>query len=113
MNRAHEPIRPETYTPTSYYAPGGGYDGLVYGIASNVAGVTYAAVTMLIVDAVLGDTVVALSVVVGVFMFVASLHEHLPVLSFTPGGLLATRRYSASTRPAQRPSVSRDCLARR
>ena len=34
----------------------------------------------------LGGGVVALSVVVGVFMFLASLHEFVPLLSFTPGG---------------------------
>jgi len=34
----------------------------------------------------LGGGPLALSLVVGLFMFLASLHASLPVLSFTPGG---------------------------
>jgi len=37
------------------------------------------------VDGLLGGGAVALSVVVGAFMFLASLHEFVPLLSFTPG----------------------------
>jgi hypothetical protein len=43
------------------------------------------AATLLIVDIFLGGSVLALSVVV-VFMSLASLHEYVPLLSFTPGG---------------------------
>ena len=43
------------------------------------------AATLLIVDTFLGGSVLALSVVVGVFMSLASLHEYVPLLSFTPG----------------------------
>jgi hypothetical protein len=53
---------------------------------SNAAGIAYAAATLVIVDVFLGGGVLALNVVVGVFMFLASLHEYVPLLSFTPGG---------------------------
>ena len=43
------------------------------------------AATLLIVDTFLGGSVLALSVV-GVFMSLASLHEYVPLPSFTPGG---------------------------
>lgn len=80
------PLWPSFIASATYYTTGGGRDGLVRGTASNFAGITYAVATILVVDAVLGGGGVALSVVVGVFMLVASLHEYVPVLSFTPGG---------------------------
>ncbi len=63
-----------------------GWTGSPGGYASNLAGIVYAVLTLALVEAYLGGGVVALSVVVGAFMFLASLHEFVPLLSFTPGG---------------------------
>ena len=80
------PLWPSFIASATYYAAGDGLDGLARGYASNFAGIVYAAATLAIVDGYLGGGAIALSVVVGVFMFLASLHEFVPVLSFTPGG---------------------------
>ena len=82
----HIPLWPSFIASATYYAAGGGLDGLTRGYASNFAGIVYAAATLAIVDGYLGGGVVALSVVVGAFMFLASLHDFVPPLSFTPGG---------------------------
>lgn len=79
------PLWPSFIASASFYAAGGGTDGLVRGYASNLAGILYAVATLAIVAAVGGGTV-ALSLAVGAFMFLASLHEYVSVLSFTPGG---------------------------
>lgn len=63
-----------------------GQEGLAKAGASNLAGILYAAATLFIVDAFFAGGVIALSFVVGLFMFLASLHEFVPLLSFTPGG---------------------------
>ena len=80
------PLWPSFIASGTFYAAGTGLDGLVRGYASNLAGIVYAAVTLAIVNTYFGGGVIALSLVVGVFMFLASLHEFVPVLSFTPGG---------------------------
>ena len=80
------PLWPSFIASATFYAAGSGLDGLARGYASNAAGIAYAALTLAVVDGVLGGGAVALSVVVGVFMFAASLHEFVPLLSFTPGG---------------------------
>jgi hypothetical protein len=79
------PLWPAFVASATYYAAGGGREGLVRGYASNLAGIVYAAATLWIAAA-LGGGPVALSVVVGGFMFLASLHAAVPLLSFTPGG---------------------------
>jgi hypothetical protein len=80
------PLWPSFIASATFYAAGGGVDGLVRGYASNFAGIVYAAATIGVVDGYLGGGAVALSVVVGAFMFLASLHEFVEPLSFTPGG---------------------------
>ncbi|WP_276271572.1 DUF1097 domain-containing protein [Haloarcula litorea] len=80
------PLWPSFIASATFYAAGDGIDGLARGYASNATGIVYAALTLVVVDRLLGGGVVALSVVVGVFMFLASLHEFVPLLSFTPGG---------------------------
>lgn len=80
------PLWPSFIASATFYAAGDGIDGLSQGYASNAAGILYAALTLAIVDGLLGGGVVALSIVVGAFMFLASLHEFVPLLSFTPGG---------------------------
>lgn len=79
------PLWPSFIASATFYAAGSGVTGLLRGYASNTAGIVYGALTLAIVDGLLGGGVVALSVVVGAFMFLASLHEFVPLLSFTPG----------------------------
>lgn len=80
------PLWPAFIGSASFYAAGGGLEGLKLGSASNAAGIAYGAATLWVVTAFLGGGVVALSVVVGAFMFLASLHAAVEPLSFTPGG---------------------------
>ena len=79
------PLWPSFVASATFYAAGGGVAGLVRGYASNLAGILYAVATLAVVAAV-GGGPVALSLAVGAFMFLASLHEYVSVLSFTPGG---------------------------
>lgn len=83
----HIPLWPSFIASATFYATDEtGFDALTKGYASNLAGIVYATATLAVVNVVLGGGVIALSVVVGVFMFLASLHEFIPLLSFTPGG---------------------------
>ena len=82
----HIPLWPSFIASGTFYAAGTGLNGLVRGYASNLTGILYGVATLAIVNTYLGGGVIALSVVVGVFMFLASLHEFIPILSFTPGG---------------------------
>jgi len=79
------PLWPAFIASATYYAAGDGLPALVRGYVANAAGIGYAAATLALVAAVDGG-LVTLSVVVGAFMFLASLHDFLPLLSFTPGG---------------------------
>lgn len=85
---AQLPLWPAFIASATYYAAGDGVDGLVRGYASNLAGIIYAAATLAIVNGYFAGDVLALSLVVGACMFLASLHGVVPVLSFTPGGFL-------------------------
>jgi hypothetical protein len=80
------PLWPSFIASATFYAAGGGLEGLKRGYASNFAGIVYAAATIWVVNGFLGGGIVALSVVVGAFMFLASLHDYVPLLSFAPGG---------------------------
>lgn len=80
------PLWPSFIASASFYAAGGSVDGLKRAFASNVAGIVYAAATIAFVATTFDGGVIALSVTVGVFMLLASLHEYVPLLSFTPGG---------------------------
>jgi len=80
------PLWPSFVASATYYAAGDGLDALARGYASNFAGIVYAAATLAVVNGLLGGGVLALSLVVGAFMFLASLHGVVPLLSFTPGG---------------------------
>lgn len=79
------PLWPSFIASATFYAAGSGIDGLKRAYASNFAGIIYGAATLVIVETVFSGGVLALSVVVGAFMLVASLHEFVPLLSFTPG----------------------------
>lgn len=80
------PLWPAFIASATFFAAGEGLDGLVRAYASNLAGIAYAAVTLAAVEGVPGGGVVLLSLLVGLFMFLASLHAVVPLLSFTPGG---------------------------
>lgn len=80
------PLWPSFIASATFFATDKGLHGLLQGYASNFVGIVYAAATLAVVNTFLGSGVIALSIVVGVFMFLASLHEFVPVLSFTPGG---------------------------
>lgn len=78
------PLWPSFVAAATVYAAGGGIDGLIRGSAGNLAGLVYAAATIGIVDGALGGGVAALSLVVGAFMFVASLHPLVRPRAFAP-----------------------------
>lgn len=80
------PLWPAFIASATYYAAGSGVDGFVRGYASNAAGIAYGAATLALVDGVFGGNVIALSLVVGLAMFLASLHAIVRPLSFIPGG---------------------------
>lgn len=79
------PLWPSFIASATFYAAGSGLYGLSQAYASNLAGILYAAATLFLVETFLGGGVLALSIVVGAFMLIASLHEFVPLLSFTPG----------------------------
>ncbi len=78
------PLWPSFIAAATFYAAGGGFDGWRTGLAGNLAGVLYAAVTIGLVEGTLGGGVLALSLLVGGFMFLASLHPFVPPLAFAP-----------------------------
>lgn len=68
------PLWPSFVASASFYAvDADGLTRLKRGLLSNLAGICYASLTLVIVDGVLGGGHVALSLVVGAFMFLASL----------------------------------------
>lgn len=80
------PLWPSFVASATYFAADAdGVRGAKRAAASILAGVSYAALTIVVVNAALGGGAVALSLVVGVFMFLATLHAFVPALSFTPG----------------------------
>ena len=79
------PLWPSFIASATFYAAGSGLAALKKAYTSNFSGIIYAAATLLIVETFFDGGVLALSVVVGAFMLIASLHEFVPLLSFTPG----------------------------
>jgi hypothetical protein len=83
------PLWPSFVASATYFAvEESGVVGLVRALASNLAGIAYAAATLFVVAAIFGGDPIALSVLVGVGMFLASLHAFVDPLSFTPGTFL-------------------------
>lgn len=82
------PLWPSFIASASFFATDGNLDGLVKSYSSNLAGICYAALTLGIVTGAGSTDVLLLSLVVGSFMFLASLHEFFPLFSFTPGGFI-------------------------
>lgn len=77
------PLWPSFIASASFLAAGGGRVGFGRSLAGNLTGGAYATLTLAVV-ALLDGGVLTLSVVVGAFMFLASLHALVPVPSFTP-----------------------------
>jgi len=71
----------------TFYAAGGGMDGLQKSIASNLAGNFWAAVA-LYVTAMMGGDVLTLSLVFGVVAFIFCVQSKISLLSFIPGAFL-------------------------
>lgn len=80
------PLWPSFVAAATFYAAGGGLAGFRRGYAGNLVGVVYAAATVGIVEGTLGGGALALSLVVGAFMFLASLHPFVDPLAFAPAG---------------------------
>lgn len=78
------PLWPSFVAAATYYATSRGLDGFTRGVLGNLAGVAYAAGTLAVVDGALGGGVLALSLVVGVAMFLASLHPFVEPVAFAP-----------------------------
>ena len=78
------PLWPSFVAAASYYAAGGGIEGLRLGYAGNLVGIGYAATTVAVVDGLFGGGVLALSV----GMFIASLHPLVEPLGFAPSAFL-------------------------
>jgi hypothetical protein len=71
----------------TFYAAGGGMDGLQKSIGSNLAGNFWAAVA-LYVTAMLGGDVLTLSLAFGVVAFIFCMQSKISLLSFIPGAFL-------------------------
>lgn len=82
------PLWPAFIASATVFAAGGGPSGLGRGLAANLVGAIYAWLTLWVVAAWLGGGTLALSLVVGAAMLVASLHPLVPGLRFTPGAFL-------------------------
>lgn len=79
------PLWPSFIASASFFAAGGGSPGAARSLAGTLVGALYAAATLALA-AWAGGGAVALSVTVGAFMLLASLHAFVPGLSFTPAG---------------------------
>ena len=77
------PLWPSFVASASFFAAGGGLDGLLRSSLGNLLGILYATATLAVVGAVGGGPAV-LSVVVGAFMLLASLHAFVPRVDFAP-----------------------------
>ncbi len=81
------PLWPSFIASASFFAAGGGVGGLRRSLLANILGAAYAAATLLLVDAGAWN-LLGLSVLVGVFMLLASLHDLAPRHLYGPGGFL-------------------------
>lgn len=72
----------------TFYAAGGGGEGLKKAIASNLAGNFWAAVALYIFAMVGGGSVVVLSILFGIVAFIFCVQAKIPLLAFIPGAFL-------------------------
>ncbi|MDP2247964.1 MAG: DUF1097 domain-containing protein [Nitrosomonadales bacterium] len=71
----------------TFYAAGGGGNGLQKAIASNLAGNFWAAIA-LYVTAMMGGSVLVLAIAFGIVAFIFCIQSKIPLLSFIPGAFL-------------------------
>lgn len=81
------PLWPSFIASAAVFAAGGGWSGLRDALVGLTLGATYAAATLWIAGGA-GAGVLALSIAVGAFMFVASLHEAVPWTGYGPAAFL-------------------------
>ncbi|HSI95764.1 MAG: DUF1097 domain-containing protein [Methylophilaceae bacterium] len=72
----------------TFYAAGGGTEGLKKTIASNLAGNFWAAIALFIFGMVGDSNVLILAALFGVVAFIFCVQAKLPLLSFIPGAFL-------------------------
>jgi hypothetical protein len=72
----------------TFYATGGGSNGLQKAIASNLAGNFWAAVALYVAAMVAPGNVVALSIIFGIVAFIFCVQAKIPLLAFIPGAFL-------------------------
>ena len=72
----------------TFYAAGGGSNGLQKAIASNLAGNFWAAVALYVAAMVAPGNLVALSIIFGIIAFIFCVQAKIPLLAFIPGAFL-------------------------
>lgn len=82
----HIPLWPSFIGSATFFATEKGRGGLVRGYSSNLGGIGYGAGTLAVIETMAPGNLIGLSLLVGLCMFLASLHDFVPPLSFTPGG---------------------------
>lgn len=78
------PLWPAFVGSATYFAAGAETGDLARATESNLSGVLYAAATLWLAD-LLGGGLLLLSLLVGLAMFLASMHESLPRAGYVPG----------------------------
>ena len=73
---------------STFYAAGGGMDGLKKAVASNLAGNFWAAIALFAYNAMGGGNVVALAIIFGIIAFIFCVQAKIPLLGFIPGAFL-------------------------
>ena len=72
----------------TFYAAGGGIEGLKKSVASNLAGNFWAAIALYVFNMMGGGNVVVLAIIFGIVAFIFCLQAKIPLLSFIPGAFL-------------------------
>jgi hypothetical protein len=72
----------------TFYAAGGGMEGLRKAVASNLAGNFWAAVALYVYNTMGGGNVVVLAIIFGIIAFIFCVQAKIPLLGFIPGVFL-------------------------
>ena len=72
----------------TFYAAGGGMEGLKKSVASNLAGNFWAAIALYVFNMMGGGNVVVLAIIFGIVAFTFCVQAKIPLLSFIPGAFL-------------------------
>lgn len=98
------PLWPSFVAAATFYAAGGGPEGWATGLAGNLAGLLYPALTIGLVEGMLGGGVLALSLVVGGFHVSREPPSVCPAARFRAGRFLRLRGHVR--RPCRRSGLS-------